>query len=60
LEQPFVKDANKSIEQLLNECSAKIGERLVVRRFMRFVLGEGIERAEEDFAKEVEKVASST
>jgi elongation factor Ts len=40
LEQPFVKDDKKTVQQLLDEASAKLGERLAVRRFVRFKLGE--------------------
>ena len=40
LEQPFVKDDAKTVQQLLDEASAKLGERLAVRRFVRFKLGE--------------------
>ncbi|MGZ8630619.1 MAG: translation elongation factor Ts [Actinomycetota bacterium] len=40
LEQPFVKDDSKTVQQLLDETSAKVGERIAVRRFTRFKLGE--------------------
>jgi len=40
LDQPFIRDQNKSIKDLLGELSAKIGENLVIRRFVRFQLGE--------------------
>jgi elongation factor Ts len=40
LEQAFVKDDSKTVQQLLDEASAKLGERLAVRRFARFKLGE--------------------
>jgi elongation factor Ts len=40
LEQPFVKDDSKTVQQLLDETSAKVGERIAVRRFARFKLGE--------------------
>ena len=40
LEQPFVKDDSKTVQQLLDDASAKLGERLAVRRFSRFKLGE--------------------
>lgn len=53
LDQPFVKDEDKTVEQLLTEKTAEIGEKISVRRFARFALGEGIERAEKDFAAEV-------
>jgi elongation factor Ts len=41
LEQPFVKDDSKTVQQLLDETSARVGERIAVRRFARFKLGEG-------------------
>ena len=53
LDQPFVKNPDKTIEQLQQELIAKIGENIKVRRFARFKLGEGIEKVEKDFAAEV-------
>jgi len=53
LEQPFVKDPDKTIEQLLKEQIAYIGENISIRRFARFVVGEGIEKAETNFVEEV-------
>ncbi|OFW78314.1 MAG: elongation factor Ts [Alicyclobacillus sp. RIFOXYA1_FULL_53_8] len=53
LEQPFVKDPDKTIEQLLKEQIAFIGENISIRRFARFVVGEGIEKAETNFVEEV-------
>jgi elongation factor Ts len=41
LDQPFVKDDAKTIQQLLDEVSAKVGEKVAVRRFVRYKLGEG-------------------
>jgi elongation factor Ts len=43
LEQPFVKDDAKTIQQYVDEVSAKTGEKVVVRRFVRFKLGEEAE-----------------
>ena len=40
LEQPFVKDTAVSVQELVTQAAARIGENLVVRRFCRFVLGE--------------------
>ena len=40
LDQPFVKDDSKTIQQLLDEVSAKVGEKVAVRRFVRYKLGE--------------------
>jgi elongation factor Ts len=53
LEQKFVKDDKKSIEDVQKELVAKIGENIQVRRFVRFELGEGLEKKQEDFAAEV-------
>jgi elongation factor Ts len=57
LDQPFVKDPNKTIEQLQQELVAKIGENIKIRRFARFELGEGLERKSENFAEEVARQA---
>ncbi len=53
LEQPFVKDPDKTVGDLINEKVAKIGENIQVRRFARYKLGEGIEKRSTDFAAEV-------
>ena len=53
LDQKFVKNPDLTIKQYLTEKIAKIGENLVVRRFIRYELGEGIEKRSEDFAAEV-------
>ncbi len=55
LEQPWVKDPDKTIQQLLNEKIATIGENINIRRFVRFERGEGIEKKEDNFAEEVMK-----
>jgi len=55
LEQPFIKDPDKTIDQLLKEKIAKIGENLSIRRFSRFEVGEGLEKKTENFAEEVAK-----
>ena len=55
LEQPFIKNPDITIQDLLNEKIAKIGENLNIRRFSRFEVGEGIEKKEENFAEEVAK-----
>ncbi len=53
LEQPFVKNPDLTVGQLIAETVAKIGENIQVRRFTRFKLGEGIEKRQDDFAAEV-------
>ena len=52
-EQPFVKDSDRTVQQLVTETVAQLGENINIRRFARFVLGEGIEKEEKDLAKEV-------
>lgn len=53
LEQKFVKDEDKTVEQVVKEAIAVIGENIKVRRFVRFALGEGLEKKQTDFAAEV-------
>lgn len=53
LEQPYMKDPDKTVQQLITEKIASMGENIQVRRFVRFERGEGIERPKEDFAAEV-------
>ena len=43
LDQPFVKEPDKTIQQLIDEVSAKVGEKVAVRRFVRYKLGEDLE-----------------
>ncbi len=59
LEQDFVKDSSKTITQLLNETVAQIGEKITIRRFVRYEMGEGLEKKQDTFAEEInEKVAA--
>ncbi len=53
LTQPFIKDQSITVEELITQQVAKIGENIQVRRFSRFTLGEGIEKEESNFAEEV-------
>lgn len=55
LEQPFIKDPDITVGDLLIEMISKIGENISIRRFTRYEVGEGIERKEENFAEEVAK-----
>jgi elongation factor Ts len=57
LDQPFVKDPAKTVADLLNEKIAATGEKITVRRFTRYKMGEGIARREEDFGGEVAALA---
>ncbi len=53
MEQPFIKDPDTTVTQLITAKIAKIGENISVRRFVRYQLGEGIEKKSADFAAEV-------
>ncbi len=53
LDQPFVKDPAKTVGELVTEKVAKTGEKITIRRFTRYKMGEGLERKEEDFGGEV-------
>jgi elongation factor Ts len=53
MDQPFIRDQNISVEELVKQTIAQLGENVQVRRFVRFVLGEGIEKVESNFADEV-------
>jgi elongation factor Ts len=59
LDQVWVRDpeGKKTIAALLTELVAKIGENIKIRRFVRWELGEGLERKQDDFAEEVKKQA---
>jgi elongation factor Ts len=57
LDQPFVKDDKKKVKDVVTEAIAKIGENIQIRRFARFVLGEGLEKKQENLAEEVAKAA---
>ena len=53
LEQTFIKDPDKSVTDVVNAQISKIGENIVVRRFVRYQMGEGLEKKVTDFAAEV-------
>ena len=53
LEQSFIKDPSTTIEDLIKTKIAKIGEKISVRRFTRYVLGEGLEKRQDNFVEEV-------
>jgi elongation factor Ts len=53
LDQPYIKDQSITVEELVKQNIAQLGENIQIRRFSRFVLGEGIEKEESDFAAEV-------
>src|SRR5262249_43813307 len=53
LEQPFVKDQTITIGELVTQVTAKTGEKVSIRRFTRYKMGEGLEKRQDDFAQEV-------
>lgn len=53
LEQKYVRDPSKTVADVLNEATASIGEKIVVRRFVRYEMGEGLEKKKNDIAAEV-------
>ncbi len=55
MNQPFVKDSSKTIKDVLTEATLKIGEKLSIRRFVRYELGEGLEKRNDNLAEEVAK-----
>lgn len=57
MEQAFVKDPSKTITDLMTEATLKIGEKLSIRRFVRYEVGEGMQKREDNFVDEVMKQA---
>ena len=55
MEQTFVKDPSMTIAQYINEKILQIGEKISIRRFARFEMGEGLEKRNDNLAEEVEK-----
>ena len=48
MDQPYIKDQSMSVEELVKQAIAQLGENIQIRRFVRFVLGEGIEKEQEE------------
>jgi elongation factor Ts len=55
VDQLWVKDDKKKVGEMITERAAKIGEKVSVRRFVRYEVGEGIEKKKDDLAAEVAK-----
>ncbi len=53
VDQPYIKDQAKTVDELLTDSAKQLGGSVSVRRFTRFILGEGIEKKESNFAEEV-------
>lgn len=58
LEQPFIRDTDITVKALLQEKIAKIGENISIRRFVRFEMGEGLEKKSCDFAAEIAQITN--
>lgn len=59
LDQKFIKDDSKTVDQVVKGLVATIGENIQVRRFSRFVVGEGLQKRQDDFAAEVAAQAAA-
>jgi elongation factor Ts len=57
LDQPYIKDQSITVEELIKQSISKLGENIQVRRFSRFVLGEGIDKPVSNLAEEVAATA---
>ncbi len=56
MDQFFIRDSSITIEELIKQNIAKLGENIQIRRFEKFILGEGLEKRQESFSAEVEKM----
>ena len=56
LEQAFIRDSSMTVDDLVTKNISTLGENIQIRRFERFVLGEGLEKKNENFSDEVEKM----
>ena len=59
LDQPFIKDPAKTVGELVTEKVAKTGEKVSIRRFARYKMGEGLAKRDDDFGDEVAKLAGN-
>ncbi|HEX5702406.1 MAG TPA: translation elongation factor Ts [Pyrinomonadaceae bacterium] len=59
LDQPFIKDPAKTVGELVTEKIAKTGEKVTIRRFARYKMGEGLAKRDDDFGDEVAKLTGS-
>jgi elongation factor Ts len=57
LDQPFIKDPAKTVGELVTDKIAQTGEKITIRRFSRYKMGEGLAKREDDFGGEVAKLA---
>jgi elongation factor Ts len=59
VDQAYVQDDKKKVADIVTEAVAKIGENITIRRFARFMVGEGIEKKKENLAEEVAKTVGA-
>ena len=59
LDQPFVKDGDKTVQEIINEAILSIGEKISVRRFTRYEMGEGLEKRKDNLAEEIAKMSNN-
>jgi elongation factor Ts len=59
LDQPFIKDPAQTVGELVTEKIAKTGEKVTIRRFSRYKMGEGLSKREDDFQDEVAKLVGN-
>src|SRR5947207_10015424 len=59
LDQPFIKEPSQTVGELVTEKIAKTGEKITIRRFARYKMGEGLSKREDDFQDEVAKLAGN-
>lgn len=59
LNQAFIRNQDITIQDLINQNISLTGENIQIRRFVRFLLGEGLEKRSDDFAKEVQSMIKS-
>jgi len=59
LDQPFIKEPAQTVGEMVTEKVAKTGEKITIRRFTRYKMGEGLSKREDDFQDEVAKLAGN-
>ncbi len=59
LDQPFIKEPSQTVGELVTEKVAKTGEKITIRRFARYKMGEGLSKRGDDFQDEVAKLAGN-
>ena len=59
LDQEFVKDPSKTVQDVVNEATLTTGEKISIRRFVRYEMGEGLEKRSDDLAAEVAKMSGA-